>query len=193
MKVTTDVDIDVYDRDMALEGLEHVRASIIRDDGSVEKHNTGVYFQPIPKDPLTNRALIDHKDAEERGYFKIDFLNVSLYKDVRDEQHLNSLLNKEPDWELLTDELFVSQLFHIGNHYALIKKLSPKSVDQLAAALAIIRPAKKYLENKSWNEIEKDVWVKPKDESYFFKRSHAVAYALAIVVQMNLIVEQLSE
>ena len=32
----------------------------------------------------------------------------------------------------------------------------------------------------------KDVWVRPTDGSYFFKKSHAVAYAQAIVVQMNL-------
>ena len=29
--------------------------------------------------------------------------------------------------------------------------------------------------------------MKPTDGSYFFKKSHAVAYAQAIVVQMNLI------
>ena len=32
----------------------------------------------------------------------------------------------------------------------------------------------------------KEVWKKPKDGSYFFKKSHAIAYAHAIVVQMNL-------
>jgi hypothetical protein len=41
--------------------------------------------------------------------------------------------------------------------------------------------------NKYWTDIVKEVWVKPKDGSYFFKKSHAVAYAQAIVVQMNLI------
>ena len=40
---------------------------------------------------------------------------------------------------------------------------------------------------KDWVDIIKDVWIKPKDGSYFFKKSHAVAYAQAIVVQMNLI------
>jgi hypothetical protein len=37
----------------------------------------------------------------------------------------------------------------------------------------------------------KQVWVKPSDGSYFFKKAHAVAYAHAIVVHMNLICEQL--
>ena len=40
---------------------------------------------------------------------------------------------------------------------------------------------------KDWKEILEEVWQRPKDGSYFFKKSHAVAYAQAIVVQMNLI------
>jgi len=67
-----------------------------------------------------------------------------------------------------------------------VQKLQPKSIEQLAAVLAIIRPAKRQLMYKDWNEIMKQVWVKPTDGSYFFKKSHAVAYAQAIVVQMNL-------
>ena len=54
--------------------------------------------------------------------------------------------------------------------------------------MAIIRPAKRQLMYKDWTDIMKDVWIKPStDGSYFFKKSHAVAYAQAIVVQMNLI------
>ena len=40
---------------------------------------------------------------------------------------------------------------------------------------------------KDWKDIMKEVWNKPADGSYFFKKSHAIAYAQAIVVQMNLI------
>jgi hypothetical protein len=40
---------------------------------------------------------------------------------------------------------------------------------------------------KDWQTILKEVWIKPADESYYFKKSHAVAYAQAIVVQMNLL------
>jgi hypothetical protein len=34
------------------------------------------------------------------------------------------------------------------------------------------------------------VWNKPEDGSYYFKKSHSFGYAMAIVVQLNLIVEQ---
>ena len=40
---------------------------------------------------------------------------------------------------------------------------------------------------KDWKDILAEVWVRPTDGSYFFKKSHAVAYAQAIVVQMNLL------
>jgi hypothetical protein len=70
--------------------------------------------------------------------------------------------------------------------------MKPKSIEELAACLAIIRPAKKYLLGKPWSEVLLDVWTKPTTEEYYFKKAHAVAYAMAIVVQMNLICEGIS-
>jgi DNA polymerase III alpha subunit len=70
--------------------------------------------------------------------------------------------------------------------------VQPKSIEQLAAVLAMIRPAKRHLIDKSWDEIMKEVWVKPTNGDYFFKKSHATAYAVAVVVQMNLICEGIS-
>ncbi len=188
MKVTTDIDIDLFDRDKLLNNLPHIAARINREDGYV-KHNTGVYFQSIPYDPVTNLSTIDYKKAEEFGFMKIDFLNNSVYKGVRDEKHLDELLAMEPSWYLLEDAEIVEKLFHIGQHAALVTRLKPKSVKQLAMLLAIIRPGKAHLQNKTWPEIEKDVWVKPTDDSYFFKKSHSFGYAMAIIVQMNLMVE----
>ena len=182
-----DIDIDFADRNDLLDKLKHRVAKL--DNG--KKHNTGVYFTEIPHNPVDNLATIDYDEAEERKYFKIDFLNVFIYKQVKDEDHLVKLMSKEPLWDLLTEAEFSNQLFHVGEHSTLLKKLSPKSIQQLAATLAIIRPAKRHLENETWDNIMKQVWVKPKDGSYFFKKAHAVAYAHAIVVHMNLICEQL--
>jgi len=64
-------------------------------------------------------------------------------------------------------------------------------VEQLAAVLAVIRPAKRYLIGKDWSEIEAEVWQKPDGDEYYFKKAHAIAYAHVIVVQMNLICESL--
>jgi DNA polymerase III alpha subunit len=94
---------------------------------------------------------------------------------------------QEPDWDMLKDPKTVETLFHLNGHFNIVSKLEPKTVEQLAAVLAIIRPAKRQLMYKEWSEIVEEVWVKPTDGSYFFKKSHAVAYAQAIVVQMNLL------
>ncbi len=181
-----DVDIDFFDRDGVLKLFKHTPATIIKDD-KAEKHKTGVYFHAVPEHPVTGNSSLDYKHAEDRGYFKIDLLNVNIYKDIKSEQELVELMIQEPDWNMLNDEKIVDRLFHLNGHFNIVSKLQPKTIEQLAAVLAIIRPAKRHLMNKSWPEIISEVWVRPTDGSYFFKKSHAVAYAQAIVVQMNLI------
>lgn len=187
-----DIDLDFFDRDSVLTHFKHIRAS--RDEkGEIKKHNTGVYFHNAPIDPFTERCTIDHKIADERGYFKIDMLNVHIYEHVKSEEHLNSLLNKEPIWELLTEPDFSDKLFHVAEHSDILKEMKPKSIEQLAAVLAIIRPAKRHLLGQPWDTVMTHVWTKPEDGSYYFKKAHAVAYAHAIVVHMNLLCEQLNE
>jgi len=191
-KINFDIDIDFPNRDKALEKLDHARAIIVRDK-KTEKHNTGAYFQAIPKDPATNLATIDYKEAENLGYFKVDFLTAGVYDGVRSNEHLTELLKQTPRWDLLCERDFVELLFHIGDYANLLKEYKPTSVQQLAMILAIIRPGKKHLQGKSWKEIEKEVWIRPTDDTYFFKKSHSISYAVAITVQMNALVEQLEE
>ena len=181
-----DVDIDFFDRDGVLKLFKHTPATIEKED-KVEKHKTGVYFHAVPEHPVTGHASLDYKKAEDRGYFKIDCLNVNIYKYVSSEQELVELMIQEPDWDMLEDKKTVDQLFHLNGHFSIVSKLKPKTIEQLAAVLAIIRPAKRYLLNQTWQDINEHVWERPADGSYFFKKSHAVAYAQAIVVQMNLI------
>jgi DNA polymerase III alpha subunit len=186
-----DIDIDFLDRTVALEKLEHVVASI-EENGTFKKHNTGVYCTSIPHNPFTGLSTIDYKAAEERGYFKIDFLNVSIYKGVRDEAHLTQLMETEPLWDLLEQKDFADLLFHVNGHSGLMKQMKPSSIEELAMCLALIRPAKRHLVGKTWTEIGQEIWTKPENGEYYFKKAHAVAYAVAIVVQMNLICEELS-
>ena len=182
-----DIDIDFADRNVVLNKLKHRVAKL--DTG--KKHNTGVYFTEVPHNPLDNVSTLDYKQAEDRGYFKVDFLNVSIYEKVKNEKHLIELMTKQPMWQLLEAKDFSDQVFHLNGHSTILQKLKPTSIEQLAAVLAIIRPSKRYLINKSWDEIMKEVWVKPK-EGYFFKKSHATSYAVAVIVHMNLICEQLN-
>ena len=183
----TDIDIDLKNRDDVLNKLKHIPASIITN--TVKKHNTGVYFHDIPHDPTTNLSTINYKEAEELGYFKLDLLNVNIYEHVKDEAHLNRLLERNPDWTLLLHKEIVQQLFHIHDHYEIVSQMKPTSIDQLAMVLAIIRPAKRHLLGQPWLVIEEQVWQKPRDGSYYFKKSHAISYAYAITVQLNSLCE----
>jgi hypothetical protein len=183
-----DIDIDFADRDIILSQLKHRVAKL----NTGKKHNTGVYTTEIPHNPVDNLSTIEHKTADERGYFKLDFLNVSIYKDVKDEAHLQELMEKEPIWQLLEHKDFSDQVFHLSGHDELLQQLKPTSVQQLAATLAIIRPAKRHLAKESWETIMNEVWTKPTDEAYFFKKAHAFSYATACVVHMNLLCEQLN-
>jgi DNA polymerase III alpha subunit len=186
-----DIDIDFLDREQALNLFKHVRASRI-DDNKLVKHNTGVYLHEVPVDAVENLCAVPYEEAEERNYFKIDFLNVGIYKGVRDEEHLVQLMKTEPLWDLLEQDDFIQNLFHVNGHGSILRQSKPRSIEELAAVLAMIRPAKRYLIGKDWTTVMNEVWTKPENDDYFFKKSHATAYAVAIVVQMNLICEQIS-
>lgn len=187
-----DIDIDFADRKTALNHFKYITASIQEDNNNLKKHNTGIYCTEIPHDPLTNLSTIDHKEAENRGYFKIDFLNVNVYDKVKNKNHLKLLMETEPLWDLLEQDDFTDLLFHVNGHGHLLRKMKPACIEELAMCLALIRPAKKHLVGKSWTEIAETIWDKPENGDYYFKKAHAIAYAHVIVVQMNLICESVS-
>lgn len=189
MPTVSDIDIDLQDRDKLLELIDFVPASIYR-KGELTKHNVGVYLQDVPVDPMTGLCSFPYKEAEERGYFKIDFLNVHLYNGVKNEEHLTDLINRVPIWSMLLDKEISSQLFHLNGHHDVLTLMQPASVDQLAMVIAMIRPGKRHLIGRSWADVEKEIWIPSDTGEYVFKKSHSFSYALAIVVQMNLMIER---
>jgi hypothetical protein len=184
----SDIDIDFGDRTRALSLLKHTPASILR-DGNMIAHNTGVYATDIPVDPFTGRASIDYESAENRGYMKLDFLNVSLYTQIKSEMHLQQLIAQEPEWDRLYDPEYCAKLIHIGNHYDTLVKMpeAVNSIPRMAMLLAVIRPAKRHLIGRTWGEVVETVWDRPADDGYFFKKSHSLAYAHLVTVNMNLL------
>ena len=186
-----DIDIDFADRTAALEHFKYIAAAI-KDNTVFKKHNTGIYCTSIPYNPITKTSNIDYKEAEDRGYFKIDFLNVGIYKDVKDEDHLTKLMETEPLWDLLEQDEFSNLLFHVNGHGDILRAMKPRNLEQLAAVLAMIRPAKRSLIGTDWTTVMQEVWTRPTNDEYYFKKAHAIAYAQAVVVQMNLICESLS-
>ncbi len=190
-----DIDIDFANRDRALSGMNYVPASIIK-DGKITKHNTGVYFHDVPQDPVTGLCSVDYEAAESKGFFKLDFLNVGVYEQVRDEAHLLDLMHRPIDWEVFGIPAFVSQLFHLGNYGDLTARLKPQSIEHIAMILALIRPGKRHLqkqcERRGFDSIRDDIWTKG-DAGYEFKKAHAVSYAMLVYVHANLLLDQLTE
>ena len=188
MRIDSDIDIDVGDRDKVLSLIKHIPASM-RNVNPIRKHPTGVYITDIPYDPVHNMSALHYADAEKRGYFKLDLLNVHVYNQVTSEEHLVQLM-QDPDWSMLKNRTQVEKLIHLGNQFDTIQKMPEKidSIPRLAMFLAVIRPAKRHLIGKTWKEIGQTVWDKDQT-GYQFKRSHAIAYAQLVVVHMNLIGE----
>jgi hypothetical protein len=187
VKFSSDIDIDVGDRDIALQHITQVPACIVNTAGT-SKHASGIYPTKIPTNPITGTASLDYRVAEDRGYVKLDILNVNLYKHVKNEEDLISLM-AEPDWCKLTDRNFFEKLIHVNRHFdTMLKMPEPiNSIPRLAMFLAIIRPAKRHLIGKTWAEVAKTIWDKSADGEYAFKKSHSVGYAHLVVVNINLL------
>lgn len=185
-----DIDIDLKtDFDPKKYFPEITIASRVQDN-QLKKHNAGVYFQNIAKDHITGLAAIPYDQAEQQGYFKIDFLHLSILDYFDNKQQIRALLECDPDWELLQDQSVVEKLFQIHNHFDIVYTIKPRSVIELADCIALIRPGKRplvdnYIKNKK--QTRKLLYTHPDDNKYYFKKGHAISYALTIVLQLHLI------
>lgn len=185
--MSADIDIDVPDRDQVLALIRHTRAAI-RTESSVKMHNSGVYVTDIPYDPLNQCAALDYEVAEQRGYFKVDVLNQSVYRLIRDQDHYDQMLAQEPPWsKLWTKPEWTKHLVHIGGYADLVAEMQPDSVPRMAAFISIIRPGKAHLQRKPWSEVFASVWDGDASRGFVFKKSHAVSYARLVCLHMNLL------
>lgn len=185
-----DIDIDFKSDFDPLDYFdEAVRASMVK-KGDLSKHPVGAYFQNMPKDKITGLAAIPYEQAEELGYFKIDFLHLSILDNFENKNEIRALVKVEPDWSLLQNEEVVSKLFQIHRHFKVLDQIKPTSVQELADAISLIRPAKRqllYAYTKNKELIRQELYKRPDDDQYYFKKSHAISYALTIVLQLHLI------
>lgn len=185
--MSADIDIDFADRDHILKLIKHTPARQTNDD-RVKRHNSGVYVTEIPNDPIHGCASIDYKQAEDLGYFKIDFLNMSVYQLIRSPEHYDDMLSRTPPWSRLwTDPEWAKGLVHVGNYTDLLSSMKPDSIPRMAAFISIIRPGKAHLQNRPWAEVFESVWDSDDSRGYVFKKSHAVSYAALVALHMNLI------
>lgn len=204
-----DVDLDVGDREVAI-GLFPTRVTasqLSADKTELVQHNTGLYFQGVPTDPLNGLATYPYDIAEDLGYYKLDLIYYSVYAGVKSEEHLTEMLkyaeSDEFDWAMFLDGKYYSnedpnlQVTHLARHMDVVEQYPPQSVEDVAALIALIRPRKKYLIGEPWEIIKEKIWLKlPEEDSdkpgnYFFKKSHAIAFALVILIHLQILDSQL--
>ena len=187
--MSADIDIDLADREQVLKLIDAIPARQLY-QGQVRRHNSGVYVTDIPYDPVNGCAAIDYEEAENRGYFKIDLLNMSVYQQIKSEEHYQQLLAREPDWSRLwTDPEWAKQLVHVGNYTDLLASMKPDSITRMAAFIAIIRPGKAHLQNRPWSEVFATVWDGDSSKGFVFKKSHSLSYSMLVSLHMNLLSE----
>jgi hypothetical protein len=185
-----DIDIDTA-MDFIPEELfpEAVHASRVL-NGELVRHPCGVYFQNIPRDRVTGLSAIPFREAEELGYTKLDLLHLSVYDHFSSREEIVQLLRMEPDWELLGDKEAVSKLFQLSRdiHWDTIQRIKPRDINALADTLALIRPGKKFLLSRYLQgEVTQEELYRKDAKGYTFKKSHAVAYAHVIKLQLHLV------
>ncbi|MCS7317100.1 MAG: hypothetical protein NZZ41_02105 [Candidatus Dojkabacteria bacterium] len=182
-----DIDIDVKDRKEILDKLDVIYSSYLKND-ELMIHPTGVYFQDIPNFSYNDKKIsyILYDKAEDLGIFKIDIINNHSYDLFSSNEEIDYYLSLEPKWDKLLDPEILKKLPHIRDYQELIEYYHPKSIEDLAIILALIRPGKKNLIGKPLNEIKKEIWVKNENEdNYVFKKSHAFSYAMMIILILN--------
>jgi hypothetical protein len=185
--MSADIDLDFADRNQILNLIPHTPARQLH-QGQIRRHNSGVYVTDIPYDPVNQCAAIDYESAEARGYFKIDFLNMSVYQLIRDQAHYDQLLAQEPTWSRLwTDSVWANQLAHVGNYTDLLKQMKPDSIVRMAAFISVIRPGKAHLQGRPWDQVFKSVWDGDTSQGFVFKKSHSISYAVLVALHMNLL------
>lgn len=189
-----DIDIDVPSTFNPLEvfGTDVVVKASTYKDKKLTPHPCGVYFQNVPKDPLTNLSAITYKEATDLGCFKVDFLHLYVYDHFSSKDEIKQLIKIDPDWNLLEIPSVVKQLFQISNHFDIVNQVKPKSILELADCLALIRPQKRYalnayLKNRIKIRNEELYKFNEGDGGYGFKKAHSIAYSCVIILQLHLI------
>lgn len=186
-----DIDIDTRtDFDPLTVFKQGVRASMLRNN-ELAPHPCGVYLQTVPKDPVTGLAAAPFELAEELGCFKLDFLHLGVYDSFSSRAEIKRLIAIEPDWNLLHIPSVVRELFQLAKHADILSAVKPTSIIELADCNALIRPDKRYLLDfylKNRRDARKLLYRKEEGSAgYGFKKAHAIAYALVIVLQLHLI------
>lgn len=186
-----DIDIDFKsDFDPLTIFNQAVRASMVQNN-ELKKHPCGIYLQNIPQDPLTKLSAIPYKESNSLGYFKIDCLHLNILEHFENKQQIRDLLYTEPDWTMMQDPNVIVKLFHLSKWPMVIDIVKPQTIEDVADCLALIRPKKQHLLQKyntqNKEQLRQELYKQEQGDKTSFKKGHAIAYALVIVLQLHLI------
>ena len=185
-----DIDIDMKTDFEPIKIFPNWTKASMRVNEEIRPHPCGVYAQNVAKNPLTQTAAVMYDVGEQLGLFKLDFLHNSVYNFFQSREEIDALLQIEPKWDILLIPSEQNKLFQLSKHGDILQKIRPRSVEEVADVLALIRPGKRDLVNMYINNkytTRKLLYGKDKSGGYSFKKSHAIAYALVIVLQLHLI------
>jgi len=182
-----DIDIDTVPSFNPLSIFPWVRSSVVRDQ-TLTPHPCGFHPQFIPKDFQTGLSAIPYDKAEDLGFMKLDFLHLHVYEHFNSRREIEQLLEVEPDWGILLLPEKQTKLFQLAKHGEILNAIRPKNIEELADVLALIRPGKsQYVKlYKSQKENTRRILYAKGEDGFSFKRSHAIAYAMVIVLQLHL-------
>lgn len=194
-----DIDIDVKNRDKVVSLFPNaIKASQIHQK-KMQPHNSGLYFQKVPVDPTSGICSFPYEEAEEYGYFKVDILTNHVYDMIDTPAEYELLKRAKIDWGWFVDRKFYInpnshyRLYQLGNYHNLVTHYPPQSIEDIAILIALIRPRKSHLIGEPWKEIVKKIWDTNEGDKkkYFFKKSHAIAFALVVTIHAKIIARKL--
>lgn len=162
-------------------------ASVIT-NGKFRKHPAGVYFQTVPSEPTQGVSCVPYNIAQHFDLFKVDFLHLSMLDVFDTKEQIREMTNTDPDWRMLEDEEVVSELFQLKNHFDVLHFIKPKSIQELADCVALIRPGRRYLMDSYHSNPEaarRELYKQPLPKGCF-KKAHAIAYAVNISMQLHM-------
>lgn len=182
-----DIDIDVNSNFKP--SSQWVKASI-NNEGKLTPHNSGYYTYSIPNlYPFVKLSLLSYDVLDNYGIDKVDFLKNNFYNNFKFQYEIDDLYNSPVPWANLSNKELVSNLSHVSGYYDQLQKFNISSLDDMADFLSLLRPGKchlisSYLSDIILKEKVRTEMLYSHTDSYYYKKSHAYAYALLVSIQI---------
>lgn len=190
MEITRLFDIDIDVKNASDHDGLGTRAMIYNETlEKVMPHPSGIYLEKVPVDAETGLCAFDYDYGNDTGFAKLDILTNSAYHIFKNKEDLLKHVEMTPDWEHFTEAKYYERLPHISKYGELINLVEPESVEEVADIIALIRPSKMkylndYLKHKKLAR-RNYLYSRPSDGGMYFKRAHAISYAVMIVAIFN--------